>query len=83
MSTSDTGGIVPPHITDRIPGHEGDQPPIFDDDYRRVEFSMAAVHRSDLDAVRRALEDVRDRYSRGGASMGYDRVRPGTKLNRR
>lgn len=21
-----TGGIVPPHITDQIPGHEGDQP---------------------------------------------------------
>jgi hypothetical protein len=23
---SDTGGIVPPYITDRIPGHEDDQP---------------------------------------------------------
>jgi hypothetical protein len=23
---SSTGGIVPPHITDRIPGHEDDQP---------------------------------------------------------
>jgi hypothetical protein len=23
----DTGGIVPPYITDKIAGHEGDQPP--------------------------------------------------------
>lgn len=23
---TDTGGFIPPFITDRIPGHEGDQP---------------------------------------------------------
>jgi len=26
LSEAPTGGVVPPYITDRIPGHEGDQP---------------------------------------------------------
>lgn len=53
------------------------------DGYTRVEMSMSAVRDEDLDALRRAFVAMRNRYSAGGSSLGFESVRPGTVLNSR
>lgn len=50
------------------------------EDYMRVEFSMAAVRREDYTEVRKALWDLRMRFCRGGSSVGICSVTEGTKI---
>jgi len=51
------------------------------DEYMRVEFSMAAVSRDDYADLQKDLISLRNRYCRGGSTVGISDVRPGTVID--
>jgi len=47
---------------------------------RSVEMSIAAVRREDVEAVETEFRRIRDRYARGGSSIGFGSVAKGTVI---
>lgn len=52
-------------------------------EYIRVDFSLAAVRRSDYKDIEAELREVRDRYAKGGSSLGISNITEGTKISDR
>lgn len=52
------------------------------EDYFAISLNMAAVRQEDYDAVTDALVSVRNRFCRGGSTIGVESVGENTVINR-